>query len=66
MPERRIGIFSQLVPPATTWTPDEVPDQTGRVAMITGYVGVGKETARARPSLSLCARYALLADLFLP
>ena len=53
MPHRRIGIFSQLVPPTAKWTADRVPDQTGRVAIITGgHVGVGKEVARVRFSLS--------------
>jgi retinol dehydrogenase-12 len=63
MPLRRIGTFSQLVPPKATWTTENVPDQTGKVAIITGgHVGVGKETARVRLSFS---PGALLADLCL-
>ena len=67
MPDGRIGIFSQLVPPTAGWTADRVPDQTGRVAVITGgHVGVGKEIARVRLSLTpSVARYALLANLCL-
>ncbi|KAI9431544.1 NAD(P)-binding protein [Russula earlei] len=44
---RRIGIFSQLVPPGPTWTSEKIGDQTGKVVIITdGYRGIGKETAR--------------------
>ena len=62
-PQRRIGILSQLVPPKATWTAESVPDQTGKVAIVTyGHFGVGKETARVRIPLPMGARYVLLAD----
>jgi len=47
MSEKRIGTFSQLFPPKPTWTAANIPDQSGKVVIITGGSGgIGLETAR--------------------
>jgi len=48
MSGKRIGVFSQFYPPKPTWTATDVPDQLGKVVVITGGSGgIGQETARA-------------------
>jgi retinol dehydrogenase-12 len=39
MSEKRIGVFGQLFPPKPTWTAADVPDQVGKVVIITGGCG---------------------------
>lgn len=39
--------FSEVFPPKAKWTPDQIPDQTGKVAIVTGgNTGIGFSTCR--------------------
>lgn len=43
-----LSLVSQSFPPAAQWTADDMPDQTGKVAVVTGAnAGVGYHTALA-------------------
>ena len=67
MSEKRIGIFGQLFPPKPTWTTADVPDQAGKVVIITGGSGgIGQESARVRaPFLAAIVHCLLLTTRML-
>jgi len=40
--------YTQIFPPAATWGVDDIPDLSGRIAVVTGgYAGIGTETVKA-------------------
>lgn len=47
------SLYTQTFPPAATWGVDNIPDLSGRVAVVTGgYAGIGTETVKVSPSQS--------------
>jgi retinol dehydrogenase 12 len=51
MSAKRIGIVSQLIPPEPHWKISGVPDQTGKVVIVTGgNQGIGRQMAKVNPS----------------
>jgi hypothetical protein len=44
--------ISQAFPPKAEWGPDDIPDLTGRVAVVTGgYAGIGAHTVKVLEGL---------------
>jgi retinol dehydrogenase-12 len=48
------GFYTQTFPPSAKWGPDDIPDLTGRVVVVTGgYAGIGTWTVKVSAASKL-------------